>query len=254
MCVGLGLVCGAHDAAAERAVVVDAVGVPFAAGELAAALRMRIPAEGDAVHVRITATPAGVRIAAPAGEREVVLGGRQGADAIRLIALTAGDLLLDDELVEPPPPAHAAVGIGVFGAVAGWDGALGQLAVDLAVRRPGWLMAVQLGGGQLLGGAVQLTTAIARADVGLRRGALEVRGGLTVAPVFVSNGVGDQTVLVGGNASARLRVPLGRAAYGVAELGCDVFATRTEYRLAGMASLTTPQLAPWLAAGVEVEL
>jgi hypothetical protein len=34
--------------------------------------------------------------------------------------------------------------------------------------------------------------------------------------------------------------------------GIDLFATRTTYVLDGMPVLTTPRIAPWLAAGLEV--
>ena len=255
ICVGLAIACSVREAAAERAVVVDAVGVAFDPRELAAALRLRLAADGAAVHLRVIATPRGVRVEAPRGARELALGGLDGAAAVRLIALTAGDLLLDDLAIVPPPPeARAAVALGLLGGVAAWDGGLGDVAVDVTLPRGGWLVAIELGGGQLLDGELGLTTMVARLDAGLRRGPLELRAGLTAAPVFVTRGAGDQTVLVGGNASARLRLPVAAAMRVIVAAGCDAFATRTEYRVAGRPALATPQLAPWLAAGVEVDL
>jgi len=101
---------------------------------------------------------------------------------------------------------------------------------------------------------VHLAAAIVRADAGLRFGVLEVRLGLTAAPVIVTDGVGDQTVLLGANASLRARIELAPGLRGIVALGSDVFATRTEYRIAGMPAMATPQLAPWVAAGLEVGL
>ncbi len=91
-----------------------------------------------------------------------------------------------------------------------------------------------------------------RASGGVRVGGVELRAGLTVAPILVSNGRGDQTVLVGGGASARVRLPISRALGVVVATGADAFANRTDYAVAPMTKLSTPWLAPWAATGVEV--
>ena len=250
----------ARRADAERAIVVDAAGAPFAASELVTAIRVRVPAEGPSIQIRVTVTTRGVQIEAAGGVREIDLVGLRGAAAARLVALAADDLLPDELAAVTGAPAHAAhdardpATLGVLGALAGWSGTLGDLVFDATIPRDRWLFAVELGGGQLLNSALDLTAAIARADIAARYRVFELRGGLTAAPLLVRNGAGDQTVLLGANVSVRARLPLARALFGVVALGCDVFATRTTYQLDAMAVVTTPRLAPWLAAGLEVGL
>lgn len=254
MSVAVAIACCAREAAAERAVTVEAVGVALDARAVEAALRVRLP-DGPAAHLRLAAVPGGVQITAGVVTRDVALGDRRGAEAVRLIALAASDLLLADLATAPVTRrTHEPVAMSVIGGVAAWDSALAQIAADVAVPRAGWLAAVELGGGQLVHESLQLKTVVARLELGLRHGVLEARAGVTVAPVFVATGSGDQTVLVGANLSGRVRVPLGGGVRGIAAVGLDAFANRTEYRMFGAATLTTPQLAPWLAAGVEVEL
>jgi len=154
----------------------------------------------------------------------------------------------------PRGPRGADLTLGLLGAAAAWDRVLGNLVFDLAIPRDRWVVAFELGGGALMDSSVHLAAAIVRADAGLRFGVLEVRLGLTAAPVIVTDGVGDQTVLLGANASLRARIELAPGLRGIVALGSDVFATRTEYRIAGMPAMATPQLAPWVAAGLEVGL
>jgi hypothetical protein len=71
-------------------------------------------------------------------------------------------------------------------------------------------------------------------------------------PLTVGDGAGDATVLVGAGTSVRLRAPIGLGVDAVLAGGIDLFATRTTYVLDGMPVLTTPRIAPWLAAGFEV--
>jgi hypothetical protein len=253
--IGLLIVCGARGAAADRPIYVDAAGAPFEAGELVAAIRVRVAAEGVPVRVRVRAVDHGVRVEVRGGIRDVELGSLQGPDAARLVALATDDLLLED-LATPPVPAatRPRPTIGVLGGVAGWDGGLDSLAVDLVLPRDGWLAAIDVGGAQPIGGRVDLTAGVIRASAGVRASWFEVRGGVTLVPVFVTTGAGDTTMLVGAGASARLRVPLTRDLRGVLAGGVDVFATRSEYILKGVPAFQTPWWAPWLAAGVEVKL
>ena len=99
-----------------------------------------------------------------------------------------------------------------------------------------------------------MTTGEVRASAGVRVDWLDLRAGVVLVPVLVSTGAGDATVLAGGGASARAVVPVSPLLRAVVAAGLDVFATTTEYRLAGMSVLTTPRWAPWLAAGIEVAL
>jgi hypothetical protein len=277
MLVGLMIVCGARETAAERAIAVVVVGTPFEPAELVVALRFRVAPGGGPLQLRVTATEHGVRIEGPGGVREVALGGLRGAAAARLVALAASDLLLD-ELAQPPSAAGGTAGpdpvvpsiaapapglaradgapatVGVLGGVSGWAGVLGDLAVDVTVPRDGWLVAIELGGGGLVGSTLHVSAAVLRAGGGLRTGPLEARLGVTAMPVIVTTGAGDQTVLLGANASLRVRIPLSTGLHGILAAGADVFATRTEYRMEGMPVLTTPRAVPWLAAGLEVGL
>ena len=278
---GLTLVLGATRAPGARAggaVAVEIDGpAPFARAELEHALRVRVGAAGrtGAVRVRVVATDGGVIVEAHGGSQRVALGGRAGADAARLVALVAADLMLADLAEAPDPaeapgpaarppglveahaavarePARAPIAVAVLGSAARWAGVLADATVDVAVPRGRWIGSVELGGGGLIGGGIDLRGAVVRVGGGVRAGLVEVRAGITVAPVEVRDGTGDCTVLAGAGASARLRVPIAPTVRIVLAAGADAFATRTEYRKDGMALTATPWLAPWLGAGLEV--
>jgi hypothetical protein len=252
--IGL-LLCTVRGAAAERSIAVDAPGAPFEAGELVAAIRVRVPVDGPPLRVRVTATASGVRVEAGGGARDVELASLHGPAAARLVALVASDLMLDTPAPIPiaaPATAHEPT-LGVLATAAGWDGVLGGLALDLVLPRGPWLVAFDAGGGTLLGGAIQLTAAMVGVDVGRREGPFEARVGVIAAPVLVTTDGGDRTVLAGARASVRARVPLGGVRV-VLAAGADAYATQTEYRIAGQSTSTTPRIAPWLAVGVEVPL
>ncbi|MEO7733383.1 MAG: hypothetical protein ABIY55_20645, partial [Kofleriaceae bacterium] len=199
--LGLTILCTARVAHAERAVVVDAVDAPFAASELATAIRVRVPAEGEIIRIRVTPTEHGVQIEAVGGVREIDLLGLRGPAAARLVALAANDLLPDD-LASPAAPAVVSTPVaarapgrtedltlGLFGAAAVWDNVLGNLVFDIALPRDRWVVAFELGGGALMNSSVHLAAAIVRADAGVRIGSFEARLGITAAPVIVTDGV-----------------------------------------------------------------
>ncbi|MEJ7597605.1 MAG: hypothetical protein WKG01_06820 [Kofleriaceae bacterium] len=257
------LVCAAPVAYAERAIGVEVTfAAPFDADELREALRMRLPADGPGVAVRVTLTPTGIQVETRDGVRAVDVEGLRGPAAARLVALAASDLMLDDLASAPvsapsvtariEPPATSRITVGVLGGIAGWGRMLGGAAIDVTLPRGRGLFAIELGGSTLLGTGIDLTAGIARVGAGLRLGMMEVRGSVVLAPVFVSSGTGDSTVLAGGGASIRMRVPVASRVHAVFGAGIDAFATRTEYRLAGMTALTTPRFAPWFGAGMEV--
>ncbi len=256
------LVLAATPAAAAPPIVVEVTdaAVPFEPHELEAALRVRLPAGGEPVHVRVSAAIDGVRVEARGSARHVPLGTLRGEAAARLVALAANDLLLDDlaATVMPAEPARAVrrddgLRIGMLGGAALWSDALGGVALDVSRSRGGWGFAIEIGASELLAGPLSLRAGIARASVGIELAGVELRAGAVVAPLFVDDGVGDRTVLAGGTASARTRFPFGdhrvRAVFG---LGIDAFATRTTYLVGGMTTLATPRAAPWFAAGLEV--
>jgi hypothetical protein len=56
----------------------------------------------------VTAIAGGVHLEAPGGDRDVALGGRRGADAARLVALAASDLLSPEPSAAPPPEPEPA--------------------------------------------------------------------------------------------------------------------------------------------------
>jgi hypothetical protein len=255
--------CAVRRAHAERAIVVDeATQGPFAAQELAAAIRVRIATDGSPVRIRVIPTATGVRIETRGESREVALGELRGADAARMVALVANDLLVDD-LAAPAPPmietrgqlraTRAPAELGVLGDVSGWDGMLGGLSLDLAIPRGAWAMTFEAGGGVLVQSTLHVLAGNVRIDPALRIDGFELRAGATLAPLLVTNGVGDQTVLVGGNASVRMRLGPGAGVHAVLAAGVDAYATHTQYQLATM-TIATPWLAPWVAAGIEVGL
>ncbi|MBL0216278.1 MAG: hypothetical protein IPQ07_20630 [Myxococcales bacterium] len=272
LAAGLSIVCGGSlPASAERAIDIELSGpAPFEASELAAAMRMRLPADGAAVRVRVTGTADGVHVDTTPGSRDVSLRGLAGPAAARLVALAASDLLLSDlaaapELVVRQPaqgPDRAADSkvpstLGVLGSAAGWEGVrsvLGAASLDLAQPVRGYLGIIEVEGGAIAGGDVALIAAVVRVDGGLRTSVFELRAGLTIAPIYVRTGAADLTALIGGNASVRIRIPVTRAARAVLAVGADVFVTRTSYLLDGATVMTTPRAAPWVAAGMEVAL
>jgi hypothetical protein len=264
--LGLSILCSAQRAVAERSIVAEVPAVaPFDAAELAAALRVRLPRDGAPVVVRVAVTRDGVVIEARGNVRAIALRDLTGAAAARFVALAAHDLLLDD-LAELPSGAAPVrpVGavarsseafdtptVGVLGAAAAWQHVLGGVAIDLAIPRGAWLLAIEGGGGTLVDGRVDLTAATIRISGGVRASWVELRSGATLAPLFVSSGAGDRTILAGLGASVRVRARIASGISAVLAGGADVFATRTTY-LFGDAMLETPRVAPWVAAGVEM--
>ena len=262
MTVGLAIACSAMSAARaeERTVFVDVgTGAPFDASELAAAIQLRMASGGKAIRVRVLAISGGVRIEARGNAREVVLGGLIGPAAARLVALAANDLLLDD-LASPVAPAVVArvvpspsrTTVGALGSAAMWSHMVGGVGIDVAMRSGRRVLAVDVGGGTLVDGPLQLLTAVARIGGGVRFDMLELRATATIVPVIVESGGGDRTILVGSGASVRLRVPITAAVRAVLAGGIDVFVNRTSYVVDGMPVLVTPRGAPWFAAGLEV--
>ena len=258
--LGILFVCAAAPmAAAERAIAVDVpAAAPFDARELRHALALRLPPGGARVEVRVALGHAGlVQIIAGERAREIDVAGLHGAAAARLVALAASDLLLDDLAVAPPAAAagraSSAMTVGALGAVSSWPHALAGAAVDVAVASGSRLVAVELGGATLIAAGLRMTTMTARIGAGLRpHEAVELRAGVTLAPVFVSDGAGDRTALVGGHAAVRLRFALQARVRMIVAAGADVFATRTEYRVGGMPVFATPRIAPSLGLGIEV--
>jgi hypothetical protein len=258
--LGVLFVCAAAPmAAAERAIAVDVpAAAPFEAGELRRALALRLSPEGVRVELRVALAGDGlVQIIAGERAREIDVAGLHGAAAARLVALAASDLLLDDLADAPPAPAGAARGpamtVGALGAVSSWPHALAGGAVDVALASRSKLVAVELGGATLLAAGIRMTAMTARIAAGVRpHEAVELRAGLTLAPIFVSDGAGDRTALVGGHAVVRLRFPIGARIQAVLAAGADMFATRTEYRAGGMPLFATPRIAPSIGVGIEV--
>ncbi len=269
---GLTLACAATTARAERAVHVDvAAGVGVTAAEVAAALRLRIADVGAALSVRVRASADGVIAQVDERIRAVALGGRTGTDAARLIALAIADLAQVDPLAASDEAGPAgldprgggrsgrpptSVELAVVGSAAAWSAPMAAVGLDVAAARGRWLVAAALGAGKLVDGDLRLGGGTARLGAGVRAGRLDVRAGVVLVPVWVSNGAGDRTVLVGGGASARLRIPIGPDLRLVLAAGIDVFATRTQYTVqstvGSMVTLSTPWVAPWGGAGAEV--
>lgn len=264
---GLVVLCGARRALADRAVrVAVAPSVPFDEVELTSALQLRLP-DGAPVVVAVAPIAGGVRVTVGAEVREVALDGLRGPEAARLVALATTDLF-DDDLASAPTlgsPALAAVrsvpavaprpasyAVEMLGTAAAWDRVLAGGSVGIAVPRGRWIAAAELGGGALISAPFGLRGAALRTGGGPRFDWIVLRAELIIAPVFMTSGTGDRTVLFGAGASARLRVPITTRIRGVIGVGVDGYANRTIYQLGGVPTGTTPWVAPWLAAGVEV--
>lgn len=252
--VALTIAFAAAPAAADRPIEVQADGVPFAAHDLADAIRVRVPRDGRALHVRVTAADGGVRVEAHGGSRDVALEGLQGPAAARLVALATSDLWMDDLAVVPEVKVAPRSTLSLVGCAAAWGNPLGGISADVVLPVGAGIVAIEAGVGEVLGGSVQLAAGVVRIDGGWRSSWLELRAGATLVPIDVSTGAGDATVLVGAGASARVRLPLSDGVHAILAVGADAFATRTHYQLAGMAAFATPAFAPWLGAGVEVAL
>lgn len=258
----------------EDRLVVELDGdAPFSASELDTALRVRLDSSGEGVRVMAYAHDGAVTIAIGGRTRNVALNGQTGPAAARVVALAAIDLVLpdlasapvatrdpdtiDDWMVhgitatrrEAPPQLTVAV----LGGAGMWSGAMasGSVEVSSPIGKGHTVMALELGGGHMFGGGLDLTAGLVRASIGMRRGAIELRGGATLAPITVGDGQGDSTVLFGAGVSARVRVPLFSTTNLVVAGGADAFATRTEYTRIDMPTYSTPWFAPWVAIGVE---
>ncbi len=262
--VGLALVGLPSVARAERALEVSAVGTPFTPAELTAALRMRLPIAGPPLAIAVTPAEAGrVTVAIGGATHEVDLAGREGSDAARLVALAVVDLAEDDLAVLPAAPvvvkrvalvraSTTAIELGLFGSARAWQGTLAGATFDLtAVRDSGWLVALEVAGDKRVTGNLDFAGAVVRASGGVRSGAIELRGGIAIAPTWERDGAGDQTTMFGAAASARAFVRVAPSVTFAMVVGLDAYTTRTTYQL-GMASYTTPWVAPWLAVGMEV--
>lgn len=232
-------------ASAAHAEITFTTAAPFDRGELASALEVRHA--GARLELIVTAIPGGVRIATARGVRDVALDGLTGAAAARLVALAIDDLFLADLVV--PSPRRAPLVLAAFGTAMAWDGTLGGLGLDLSVPVRDLRFAVEVAAIVAAETALDLDAALIRLTAATQRGAFELRAGLVASPIVVHDGVGDQTFLVGGTASARIRV--GGA---VIAVGVDGFATRTTYHERGETVMVTPRFAPWLAAGIEMAL
>jgi hypothetical protein len=245
--------CLCGHARAERSVQVVADGAPFSPADLANALRVRLPDQGAAVAVHVQAAGDRVTVAIGDTTRDVELGGRTGPDAARLVALAVVDLALDDLAVMPrsEPAPGSIVTLGLLGSATAWASVLAGPTADVAIARGRWLFALDVTGDEHVSGDLGVASAPVHACVGMRLDQLELRGGAVVVPMWVSNGSGDQTTLLGLTASARLRLAITPTVHLVAAVGIDGYATQTVYHL-GMGTITTPWFAPWLAAGMEV--
>ena len=234
--------------------------VPFEAAQIEVALRGRLASDADLPPtVHIVARAWGVEIQVARLHREVALDGRTGPDAARLVALAMLDLLeqpaaeiSDDAPITAPEPSSPPLELSAYGGAAQWSGTLTSVGAGVVVPAGGHLVGIDAAAGRLVSGDFQLTTATFRVGAIARTGPVEARGGLVVAPLFVSDGDGDTTVLFGLGGSVAYRVGISEPVRLVMRAGADFFATRTEYTRMGVPAASTPWLAPWFALGIEV--
>ena len=260
--ISIAVLCVAHVAIADRAVDVDVDGnAPVTATDIADALRVRLGPTGTPIRVHVATVMGGVVVSTAGATRVIALAGLAGPDAARLIALATIDLLDDMAPIAPPGLAiekrpsfdaeRIAFRASVLGTAAAWSDMLAGVTVDFELSRGRWLGAVDLGAATLVNGKLELREAIVRVAGGIRFGVVDLRAGATFVPIDVTNGMGDQTVLVGAGASLRTRIAMSDAAQFVIAAGLDVFATQTDYTI-GSAMVSTPWVSPWVAAGFEV--
>jgi hypothetical protein len=198
-----------------------------------------------------------VVIAVAGRRREVPLDGATGAEAARLVALAMVDLLDDpaeatDEVVARPEQPARPIEVGFAGGASQWNGLLATAGLGVVVPAGTHWIGIDASAGRVVTGTLHLDAGLVRVSAVGRKGVFEARGSVVAAPIFVGDGNGDTTVLFGLGASVSARLPITRTARFVMTGGADVFATRTEYAVAGMPVASTPWLAPWMTLGLEV--
>jgi hypothetical protein len=249
--------------------------LPFSTAELIEAIRLRLPLmqinQDDGLPaVRVQGKQAG-RVAISVGptSRVISLKDLSGADAARVVALLALDLISNNLQREAGPRAQSAVNdskpakaadtifIGVSPrlavGVSEWSPSFEptlDLSLKISRRFSAFVEAgftwVGVGEGPL---AVSLVEIPARVGAAFRYRWFEARAGLTLRPYFLSGGDDDQGVLVGGGGSLRILRKLTAWLTGYLAAGVDLIAVRKDFQIKGETALSTSWVVPWLGLG-----
>ena len=282
--------------------------LPFSEEELRQALLARLPAPADGAGVPAAAVgPAGpdaVTIQVGDRGRIIVVGGRTGAAAARVVALAIADLLSADAQPEGAAPAAAEAPAATTAAEAPAVVATGVAAPSTSPpsiaasaptpareAQPGWMPRLCVTAGAAKGtNANELWAGTVNADlvmpwgpgrlrfapsagltvvptheagtadeasfvgvalralVGPSLGLVDVLGGALVTPYRIGGALPHAGVLVGGEAMARVAVPIWDRLRLVADGRVDAFANRVQVVFVGGQTFATPRVG--LGAGL----
>lgn len=243
--------------------------LPFGTEQLLAAINLRLPlmsvdlkGQTPAVEVRAL-PPQRVTIQVGSSRRVISLAGLSRADAARVVALLALDLISHHQRPSPSQPAETAavapgrlfMGLSPRLAVGAseWSAAF-EPTLDLGwmVSRR-WLLFIEVGFTWTTEGEdprqLTLTEVPLRLGAGFRHGWFEVRAALALRPYLVTGAGEDQGVLVGGGLGFHFRRRLRRWLVGYAAVGADLLSSRKEFRVGGETTLVTGGVVPWLGIG-----
>jgi hypothetical protein len=249
--------------------------LPFSTSELIEAIQLRLPLmrinnKDKLPAVRVQGKEAGrAAIHVGSAHRVISLGGLANADAARVVALLALDLISNlqreaspkspsVEMTKPRPKRSDTIFVGVSPrlsvGVSEWSPAF-EPTLDLGLKITRNVFAFVEAGFTWIGTgegeqAVTLIEIPARLGAALRYRWFELRAGVTLRPYFASGGKDDQGVLVGGGGSLRVLRKMTAWLTGYLAGGVDLFAVRKDFRVVqGETALRTSWVVPWLGVG-----
>lgn len=272
------LVLASSAQAQARRVSVSCQGaLPFTSVELTEAIQLRLPVMripgADALPaVRVQGrTPDRAAITVGPANRVISLKDLSGADAARVVALLALDLISNlqrevassrpvGDVRKPHSPKRSnTVFVGVSPrlavGVSEWSPTF-EPTLDLGLKISRYVSVFVEAGFTWVGAgdgalAVSLVEIPARIGAAVRYRWLEARAGLALRPYLLSGGTDDQGVLVGGGGSLRVLRRMTAWLTGYLAAGVDLFATRKDFQVVkGETGLRTSWVVPWLGLGV----
>jgi hypothetical protein len=241
--------------------------LPFSEHELEQALSARLAAP---LRARLTITTVDHRLLIRLGAalRMVELGGSQGAEAARIVAVIAASMASETPTLSPPAsqapePSETRDSVRVEVDFAAQRGLAREesfsfdLGLGASVRlRERLILAARAGYWKVpsvhstaTGTVVRFDALSLRPAIGVRFAPIELLAGAVVAPFWVSGGAGHGDQLYGVSAQCSLWLRVVSSLRIVARLTCDAFVNRS--RLFGGADrvLTTPRVMLGLALG-----
>jgi len=258
--------------------------LPFPSGELERAIYARVQRmdgfhRGAPLVVRALGANQ-IELRLDDKRRIIAIGGQESESTLRMVALNATDLLLEEADVPAPVPGHDPTARTTFARSTGsssrarvavqpelahglgnaeatiyavsahvavyWEAVLLHAAV-------GWSYSGTGHSGQL--GDAEMNAWPIRAGAGVLLGPVGVALEPVVVPYELTGATSHSGALLGGGANATVAVAaLGRMQL-VASIGIDAFANRTAVRVPGsQVTFATPRFAPWLGLGLGWEM